>query len=157
MFKKKLIATILAVGATLCFSISTASAEVVFNERNPFSFPFFNACTGEDVWVDGIVHEVVREKVGEDGSIVLNTRINAHGFGTGLISGAEYVWNDNVGIFEMTIPEVSFTLQYQGFLRLIGKGKTPNELLRADFTFLVEFDPFSISVEDIQNISCVPD
>ena len=73
-----------------------------------------------------------------------------------MTSGAEYVWNDNVNIEQEGIPDVSFTFKYQGFLRLIGKGMTPNELLRADFTFRVEFNPFSVSMEEIENVYCVP-
>lgn len=155
MFKKKFFATVLAVGATLCISISTSSANVVFNERLPFNFLFFNACAGEDVSVEGIFHVVVREKIGEDGSVSVNQRINAHGRGVGLISGAEYVWNDTVATEIEDLPEVSFSLRQEGFLRLIGKGRTPNLLLRGEFVFRI--DSTGVFIESIENLSCVPD
>jgi hypothetical protein len=155
MFNKRSFATVLAIGATLCISISTASANVVFNERQPFNFLFFNACTGEDVSVDGIFHSVVREKIGEDGSVSINERINAHGFGSGLSSGAEYVWNDTVAVEIEDLPPVSFSLRQQGFLRLIGKGQTPNLLLRGEFVFRI--DSTGVFFDGIENLSCVPD
>lgn len=155
MFKRNFVATVLAIGAALLVSISTASANVVVNERLPFNFLFFNACAGEEVSVDGMFHVVVREKFGEDGSVSINERINAHGYGMGLTSGAEYVWNDNVAIEIDDIPQVSFTFRQQGFLRLIGKGRTPNLLLRGEFVFRVDENGFFF--DGVENLSCVPD
>ena len=155
MIRRKFIATVLAVGVTLCINIPAASANVVINERQPFSFLFFNACSGEDISVEGMFHIVTREKIGEDGSVSINERINAHGYGVGLNSGAEYVWNDTVAVEIEDIPEVSFSFRQQGFLRLIGKGRTPNLLLRGEFVF--RFDSNGFFFEGIENLSCVPD
>ena len=155
MLRKQFIAQILGIAATLCIGISTASANVVFNDREPFEFSFFNACTGEDVFVSGIFHSVVREKFREDGSSVVNVSISAHGYGVGQTSGAEYVWNDSAfRVIEGT--PGSFSNQSTTFIRLIGKGNTPNELFESKFLLEVVFDPFEVNVEFTEDFRCLP-
>lgn len=143
---------ILAFAASL-LAFSTASSEVLFNDRSPFATEIFNACTGEPVFFEGTFHIVTRQKFNDDGSSVVVDRINAHATGTGIFSGAEYIWNDTFETELEDIPEVSFTVRQSGFLRLVGKGRTPNAMLRLDFFLRFNSDG-SVDVDFSETTTC---
>ena len=155
MLRTKLaVTTAIAISALLL--TAPALSNVTFNEREPFNFIFFNACTGEDVLVDGIFHEVVREKFRSDGSFSLVARINAHGNGIGLSSGSEYVWNDTFVTEVDDPPTIAFSFSQTSYLRLIGKGQTANALIRIEFLFRVNPDG-TIDFVNMANPTCVAD
>jgi hypothetical protein len=134
-------------------AFSTASSEVLFNDRLPFTNEIFDACSDESIFFEGTFHIVTRQKFQDDGSSVIVDRINAHATGTGMTSGAEYIWNDTFETELEDIPEVSFTVRQSGFLRLIGKGRTPNALLKFELHLRFNSDG-SVDVDISDSTTC---
>lgn len=60
--------TLTAAAGVLALTTPQASADVVFNETQPFSAFAFNSCNGDLVAVDGTVHEV--DQVTDNGRTV---------------------------------------------------------------------------------------
>ena len=142
-----------AITAAVVLAATSASADVVFNNRDAFATEIINDCTGETLLFEGIFHIVVREKFADDGSSVVVERINAHGNGIGLTSGAEYVWNDTFQTTLEDIPDVSFTVNQSFYLRLIGKGEAENALLRGELFLRFNADG-SVDVDMSNTTTC---
>jgi hypothetical protein len=102
--------------STLLLS-GAASADIIVNERFPFSQFRFNACNGEELVASGVLHRV--EKSLPNGT--LQIRISVHATAVGSL-GNEYVVNDQHHITSSTS---EFLEVFRD--RLISKGAAPNQ------------------------------
>ena len=142
-----------------CAALSAAEstkAEVVFNDTLPFSFSFFNECTGEVVLISGEFHRVVSIVETGDGTIQVRNNLTAHGWGVAVDSGDKYRWNDTVLTAQIDPPGLAFTVSQDSHTRLIGLGGTPNERIVA--TLDLDVDEFGVvTLVRIREVICQGD
>jgi hypothetical protein len=109
----------LAVGCAMSTLLVSgpASAEVIVNERFPFTQFRFNACNGEELVASGVLHRV--EKLLPNGTLRIIISVHATAVGS---QGNEYVVNDQHHITSST---AEFLEVFRD--RLISKGPAPNQ------------------------------
>jgi hypothetical protein len=79
------------------FLVRRAMAEVVTNVRIPMNFCLPSPCTGEMVALEGTMHLVMRTTTSGSGNVALGVGVDTCGVsGTGLLSGAKYISNENI-------------------------------------------------------------
>ena len=128
---KRLVLCLTLLFVCLMTSVTPTSvrAEVLPNERMPVSITFFDECTNEEIQITGEVHVMGSITTTKDGRMRRHAHANLHGTGVGLISGNEYVINDNFKIREVTDPaDCAFKYQDIERMRLISKGSQPNQM-----------------------------
>jgi hypothetical protein len=134
--RKWVIALGLVIGQVLALTPQALAAEIIFNQRYSFAFPFFNDCTGETVLVSGEVHALVKRTVDRQGTETFDVQYNAHGEGIGDWSNNRYIWNDTFREEYVYTQGCSFTITpVDRYVRLISRGKLPNELLKQQISF----------------------
>ena len=144
--------SVLAGTLAVFLAISSATAAVVQNSKDPFAFPVFNPCTGEEVFVEGTVHIVI-SSVEKDGVVTDRVRLNAHGVGYGWTTGDTYIWNDTIHEDVTIGPFPQFMIINDQHLRLISKGASSNGRVKAGFVFKIDADG-NASFEGFSDLTC---
>lgn len=116
-----------------------ASAEVLVNQRQPFTAVLFDECTGEEIQVTAEDHVLIRRRVAEDGTVYWDERINTHGTAVGLTSGREYVYNETIRFSRPAEPgpECGFAIDFSTRVRLVAEGSYPDLFVRYSLHFEV--------------------
>ena len=140
MKKLKILLLALSLIVPALMAPASASAEVVLNQREPFTLILTDSCTGEVVTVTGEIHRVIRSRVGNDGTAHLDIHVDSHGEGIGNTSGKQYVWNDSSDASTNNPVGCEFLHSFVRYARLISKGHDTNLMLRITFSFSYDAD-----------------
>jgi hypothetical protein len=130
-----------------------ASAEVVLNERVLTEAVGTNACTGEQVAITVECHYLVHRTVNKDGTVHTEVHGNCNGTGLGLVSGKEYIFNDN---FRQSIDNplgCEVETQAIEYVRVVSKGDNDNLAVRFTTRFLRDASchvVYNIEFEDLE-------
>lgn len=127
----------LSAAVVLGLLVSSASAEVIVNERTPVVIDLFNSCTGEFVQINGEVHTQFTPANQEHGA---HFRMNATGTGVGEVTGIEYVFSQTFHQQIKNAPSGAFEFTGEDTIRLISKGSAENEFMLVRFGFAVDAD-----------------
>jgi hypothetical protein len=110
----------LVVGSTMATTLlvsGAASAEIIVNERFPFTQMRVNSCNGEELVASGVLHRV--EKLLPNGTLQIIISVHATAVGS---EGNEYVVN---GQHHITSSSSEFLEVFRD--RLISKGSAPDQ------------------------------
>jgi hypothetical protein len=115
----KLIRIAIACAVMFIVAPATAKAEIIEQSWNPFEFVATDdfGCAGEDGLVQGMVHTTVATM--PQGRF--NVHFNARGTWTGIVTGGEWKWLDNINDV-LPIDGENFVWTIQQRLRLLGQG-----------------------------------
>jgi hypothetical protein len=126
----KLIKVVFAGAVMFVVTAGPANAEVIVNDWFPFEFVVIDGgdCAGEDGVAQGIVHQTVTTM--PQGNF--NVHINARGTWTGIETGNEGKWLDNINdVLPILGENVVYTFQQR--LRILGQGPGGDFFLRYKF------------------------
>ena len=115
----KLIRVAIACAVMFIVAPATAKAEIIEQSWNSFEFVVTDdfGCSGEDGLAQGMVHTTVSTM--PQGQF--NAHLNARGTVTGLNTGNEFTWMDNINNV-LPIDGENFVWTIQQRLRLLGQG-----------------------------------
>ena len=107
----------------------------IVNEQNqPFAFDV-QGCT-ELVHLTGSLHIALVSSVAPTGEATDRFHTTAKGIGTGLTTGATYVWTDVIDAVSHTQLPSPRVIRQSQTTKLIGQGGVPDLLVRATFEFV---------------------
>ena len=126
----KLIQVAIACAVMFIVAPAPAKAEIIVQNWQPFEFPVTDDfdCAGEDGLAQGMVHTTVSTM--PQGQF--NIHINARGTFTGLDTGNEWKWLDNINDV-LPINGENFVWTIQQRLRLLGQGPGNDFFLKLKF------------------------
>ena len=147
---------VVAGGALLlaCTERSTSTAPTLrfdaVNSANapaPFSTVVFNPCNGENVAIDGTIQLRFDTRNDANGGSHTVGRIFERGKGTGLVTGANYVFNTDSTI-NVNAAAIQQEVSQIVYIRLIGQGLVPNFLGKQVLHFTVNANGDLVGVVD---------
>jgi hypothetical protein len=110
-------------------------AVFIVNEQDqPFAFDV-QGCT-ELVHVSGTLHIALVSSVTPAGEATDRFHTTAQGTGTGLTTGATYLWTDVIDAVSHTQPPSPRVVNQKQSTKLIGQGGVPDLLVQAKFVFM---------------------
>ena len=149
----KLIQVVIACAVMFVVTAAPANAEVFIQDWFPFEMVVTDDgdCAGEDGLAQGMVHYTV----GTMPRGQFNVHINARGTWTGLETGLEAKWLDNINDV-LPIDGENFVYTYQQRLRLLGQGPGNDFFLRYRFHVTVIGGEVTAYVDSL-TIECTAD
>jgi len=126
----KLIQVIIACAVMFIVTAAPAKAEIIDQFWGPFEFPTTDDfdCAGEDGFAQGMVHVTVANM--PQGGVSFH--LEARGTWTGIATGNEGKWLDNINDV-LPIDGENFVQTFQQRVRILGKGRGNDFFLKYKF------------------------